>query len=123
MTPDNFDFVPGCAWHDGLTDPPQQGEEAGRIQQHQPACHHYLNDWEVYTWMAIETLHKSQATMTALSSQDCAHTQHTKAQHMHIVTLTWNLPRLCYAMAPPKSHTQVTVLTHNVCEDCLQFVI
>lgn len=38
MTPDNLDLVPGGAWHDGLTYSPQQGEEAGSVQQHQPAC-------------------------------------------------------------------------------------
>ena len=34
---DYFDFVPGASWHDGLTYPPQQGEEARSIQQNQPA--------------------------------------------------------------------------------------
>lgn len=38
MTSDNLDLVPGGAWHDWLTDPPQQGEEAWCIQQHQPVA-------------------------------------------------------------------------------------
>ena len=37
MASDNFDLVSGAAWHDGLAYPPQQGEEAGGIQQNKPA--------------------------------------------------------------------------------------
>ena len=29
MAADNLDFVPGVAWHDGLTDLPEQRKEAG----------------------------------------------------------------------------------------------
>ena len=36
-TADDLDFIPGCAWHDGLTNFPQQREEAGSVQQYQPA--------------------------------------------------------------------------------------
>ena len=42
MAPDNLDLVPSGAWHDGLTDPPQQGEEAGCVQQHQPVAWTHL---------------------------------------------------------------------------------
>ena len=38
VTTDDLDFVSGVAWHDGLTDLPQQREEARRIQQHKPAA-------------------------------------------------------------------------------------
>ena len=39
MTPDNLDLVPGGSGHDWLTYSPQQGEEAGSVQQHQSALH------------------------------------------------------------------------------------
>ena len=47
MAPDHFDLVSGAAWHDGLTDPPQQGEKAGSIQKYQPAHHVGLSDTDI----------------------------------------------------------------------------
>ncbi len=56
MTSDNLDLVPGGAGHDWLTDPPQQGEEAWCIQQHQPAAPPdsavQLHSITVVSWLA-----------------------------------------------------------------------
>ena len=68
MTSDNFDLVPGGAGHDGLTNPPQQGEEAWGIQQHQPAQspESAVSNLALRSYICNEKSRYQQGTCTAL---------------------------------------------------------